>query len=259
MSLQKSYYNLLRLTAIIILGVSPYLIHAQYAKKKLNLEGEFYFDSENYNEAAKFYDQSVDIKPDLASLYNLGVSLEKMDSTNLAIDAYESAVSYAKTDVERSVIFFNMGNTLMGNQQQVSIENLEQAIEYYKSAIRYNQENHPAMHNLTIAQITLDMMKQQQQQQQEQQQQEQQENQDQQEQQDQQDQQEQDQNQEQQENQQEQQQNEDQEQSGEEEKKEVDKNEIENILKMVEKEDSEVQKKMRKQSKSDNTEKKKKW
>ena len=244
---------------VLFLGLSPKLMHAQYAKQKLNVEGDFYFDSENYREAENYYQQSADLKPDFQSLYNLGVSLEKQDSINSTLQTYQSAISYAENDEARSVAFFNMGNTLLNDQENLTIENLESAIEYYKSAIRYNRNNHPAMHNLAIAQATLDMKKQQEQQQQQQNQQ--QENQEQQENKEQQENQEQQEQNQQQENQEQNQQNQKEEEKEKQEaqKKEIDKQEIENILKMVEKEDKEVQGKMRKQTKSDNTEKKKKW
>lgn len=238
-----------------LLGFSPILTHAQ-SKKKLNIEGDFYFDTENYAESGEMYQQSTDVKADFQSLYNLGVTKEKQALTDDAIASYESAINYAENDEARSVAFYNMGNTLMQDQENLTKENLEQAIEYYKSSLRYNRTNEPAMHNLATAQITLDMMQQkeeQQQQQQEQQDQEQQEQEDQEEQ-DQEDQEEQEQ---QEQNQQQQEQK--KEEQEQEQKEKIDQKEIENILKMVEKEDQEVQEKMRKQSKSDNTEKKKKW
>lgn len=239
---------------VCLLGMSPFYGHAQ-SKKKLNIEGDFYFDTENYAQSSDMYQQSADVEADFQSLYNLGVTKEKQSLTDDAIASYESAINYAENDEARSVAFYNMGNTLMQDQENLTKENLEQAIEYYKSALRYNKSNQPAMHNLATAQITLDMMQkqeEQQEQQQEQQEQQEQEDQEQQEQEDQQDQ-------EQQQNQQQEQQEQQEQEAKQEEREEIDQKEIENILKMVEKEDQEVQEKMRKQSKSDNTEKKKKW
>ena len=200
--------------------------------------------------------KSSEVKKDFQSLYNLGVSQEKQDSMQDALQSYQAALSYAENEEAKSVAFFNMGNTRFLDEKNLTKEKLIEAIDLYKSAIRSNRKNEPAIHNLALAQISLDMMKQQEQQEQQQQDSEDQENQEQ----------------EQNENQNEDQENQDQKDNSQNQQdqaekpedqemqaKEIDKNEIENILKMVEKEDKEVQGKIRKQSKSDHSEKRKKW
>lgn len=243
---------------LIALGVSPILLHSQ-SKQKLNVEGDFYFDTENYIEAEGFYQESADKKNDFKSLYNLANSQEKQEKVEEAMDNYKSAMPFAESDIQRSMAHYNMGNVLLNQKENMDIEKLETIIQHYKDAIRMYPSHSPAKHNLAAAQIALDMAKKQQEQEQQQQQQEQQENQEQQDQ----DQEQQEQEQEDQGEDQEQKPNQDQKNEAEEkrnqEKKEIDKQEIENILKMVEKEDGEVQQKMRKQTKSDKKDTKKKW
>ena len=244
---------------MIVLGCSPFLLFSQ-TKKKLNIEGDFYYDTENFIEAEEFYSKSAEKKNDFKSLYNLGNSQEKQTKAEEAVENYSKALPFAKTDLERSMAHYNIANTLFSQEEQIEIEQLETVIQHYKDAIKLYPDHSPAKHNLASAQITLDMAKKQQEQQQQQQQQDQenQEEQDQEEQ-EQEDQQQSDDNQEQQEQKPNQDQQKQSEQEKEAQKKTVDKKEIENILKMVEKEDGEVQQKMRKQTTSDKKEKKKKW
>ena len=246
-----------RFIIVLFLGASPILIMAQ-SKKKLNVEGDFYYDTENYIEAEEFYTKSVEKKHDFQSLYNLGNTQEKQAKIEEAIDNYSKALPFASDDIERSIAHYNIGNTLFSDKE-LDIEKLESVITHYKDAIRLNSNLQEAKHNLASAQIALDTAKQQEQQEQQQQ-----EDQNQ-EQKEQEDQEQKDQEDKPDENKQEddQQKNQDQQKQSAEEKEQqkqsVDEKEIENILKMVEKEDAEVQQKMRKQSKTDQKTKKKKW
>ena len=274
----------LRISFLTLLVIS-FLFEGLQAQSRRDLlvDGDFFYEMQNYPEATENYFRASQEKSDFQSLFNLAVSQEKQIDTGegqnaqqtmnepeddpnatAALKNYQASMNYTKDNTQKSLAFYNMGNTILIDKKSLSMEKMEQAIEYFKSAIRFDNNNDPARHNLTIAQIMLDRAKQQEQQQQQEQSEDQEQKEDQ------------EQNPEDQENKdnQDQKQNEDQEQKDSKEdakakeekekemkdqKQKVDENEIENILKMVEKEDKEVQNKMRSRAKSRIQHKKKKW
>ena len=249
------------------------------------MEGDFQMGMENYEEAEKNYEASTKKKPSFTSYYNAGVAEEYQISSgaqmtaeqamqgppeddpkeNEAVGSYRAALNLATSAEEKSFAYHNMANAMLKNQQTISIEKLEEAIEIYKDAIKTDPKNLRSRQNLAVAQAQLDQAKQQQQQQQDSQEGGESDS-EQQEQQEQEEQENQEQEQEQQENQQQQEQEKkedeekkEQEKKEQERKEKATKSEMEKILEMVDKEDKEVQQKVKMKSQKNSKEKKKKW
>lgn len=185
---------------------------------------------EDYSESGMKYMEALEADGELPQAsYNLGNSQYKREQYESAQTSFLDAVKKlekAEGGRERlSNYYYNTGNTYF--QQK----NLDESIEAYKQALRYNQDNDDARHNLFLAQQMKNQQQQQQQQQQEQ-------NQDQQKEEQKQEQDQKQQNQDQQQNQQQQQQ---------EQRVQISKEDAERILKALEQEEKQTLEKLEKE------------
>lgn len=251
-------------------------------------EGTVAYEQQKFEEAEGYFQRALNANENsLKGSFNLGNSLFKLKRFDEAALQFEQATHQAEDDQQKSKAFYNLGNTRLaqaqnqagipqGGQAQLAVpseesqEQLEQAIDAYKRALRYNSQDYDAKNNLAAA---YRLLRKQQQQQQEQQQNQQNNNQEQDQDQDQENKQQQDkeqQNQEQQEQEQQEQNQQNQEQqqppknqeqqeqpSQATEAKPMKKDEVERLMDIIEQEDKRVQEKMmkRKRLKQDKPEK----
>jgi len=209
------------------------------------MDGDSFYEQGDYDIAEEKYKKASEEKRTLKSEFNLGNSLFQLDRYEEAATQFERSSIIASSDTEKADALYNMANTFLKEQ------NLDDAIENYKQAIKLNPSDMDARRNLYLSKL---MQKQQQEQEQQQQQQ------------DQQNQEEQDESQSEDQQQQEQQQNEDSQQpdeqqqseesqvddnteeATEEEAQQLNKEDAENLLQIIENEEKRVQEKLRKVS-----------
>jgi Ca-activated chloride channel family protein len=119
------------------------------------------YENGNYEEAAKLYKVAIADDPDNAKLhFNLGNALAKMGSAEEAEAAFSRYKSLVESPVDESLADYNTGKMLS------DLEQYDQALNYFREALKNNPEDADARHNYELA-----LQKQQEQQQENQQQQ----------------------------------------------------------------------------------------
>ena len=97
----------------------------------------------NFNMGNAFYKQA---KPPQQQAQMQGEKPEPDENLTKALDKYKVLSSMEKDPTRLSQIYHNMGNTLM------KMGKLEQSIEAYKNALRYNPTDEETRYNLWLAQ-----------------------------------------------------------------------------------------------------------
>ena len=133
------------LVLIIFVGFS---ISACGTRAARTLEqGNQAFSKEAYQEAMLDYSDAMEQAPSLAEpIYNLANTLYRMQGFGEAGDFFSQATDLASGDLAEWG-FFNQGNNFYQQQQ------MEQAIEAYKEALRLNPQDMDAKINLELALI----------------------------------------------------------------------------------------------------------
>lgn len=125
-------------------------------------EGNKLYENKKYNEAIKLYEQALKANPSSATAtYNLGVSCLQLGIANTDTTAakkfkdrgmqYMAAIAgmAATKPMLASRANYNMGNISFMSQDY------QEAITYYKQALRLNPNDNQARRNLRIAQLKL--------------------------------------------------------------------------------------------------------
>ncbi len=106
---------------------------------------------ENYNEG-NFSDAEVNFKKGVekapesfAAKFNLGDAFFKQQRYDEAIKSYNSAMAFAKDDLERARVHYNIGNSLLKAQK------IKESIEEYKKSLKLNPGDQEAKYNLSYA------------------------------------------------------------------------------------------------------------
>lgn len=117
------------------------------------------FENGNYEQAVELYQQAIEEDPENAKLhFNLASALYKMGETEEAMQVYDRFESLSESPEDQSFASYNKGTMLTEE------EKYEEAIEYFRDALRKNPNDEDARHNYELA-----LQKQQQQEQQQQQ------------------------------------------------------------------------------------------
>ena len=106
---------------------------------------------ENYNEG-NFSDAEVNFKKGVEkspesfeAKFNLGDAYFKQERFDDAIKSYNSAMAFAKDDLEKARVHYNIGNSLLKAQK------IKESIEEYKKSLRLNPGDQEAKYNLSYA------------------------------------------------------------------------------------------------------------
>ncbi len=106
---------------------------------------------ENYNEG-NFSDAEVNFKKGVEkspesfeAKFNLGDAFFKQERYDEAIKSYNSALAFAKDDLEKARVHYNIGNSLLKAQK------IEESIEEYKKSLKLNPNDQEAKYNLSYA------------------------------------------------------------------------------------------------------------
>ena len=106
---------------------------------------------ENYNEG-NFSDAEVNFKKGVEkspesfeAIFNLGDAFFKQERYDEAIKSYNSALAFAKNDLEKARVHYNIGNSLLKAQK------IKDSIEEYIKSLKLNPGDQEAKYNLSYA------------------------------------------------------------------------------------------------------------
>ncbi len=146
--------GLFKTVTIVLLMLLPGLTFAQ-GDKAIIKKGNEAYAKKDYEAATVNYKKAIEKDPaDPIAQYNLGNALYKNNKADDAVNAYENAVSSAKSNEEKAKSFYNKGVVLQNNKK------LAECIEAYKNALKLSPDDEDARQNLQKA---LQQQKQQQQ------------------------------------------------------------------------------------------------
>ncbi|MFI3259686.1 MAG: tetratricopeptide repeat protein [Rikenellaceae bacterium] len=164
---------------MLLIGVGSVMmsqVQAQNLPERREVRrGNDSFLDEDYEKAAEYYVRAMEYAPDnYEARYNLGSALIKggdLESGEKLLA--ELAADSLLSDAKRSIAYFNLGNSQFEQQK------LEEALESYKNAMRYDHTDQEAKYNYAYTKALLEQQEQDQEQNEDQQDQDQNENQDQ--------------------------------------------------------------------------------
>ena len=124
--------------------VTCMVVHAQ--DKNLVRKGNELYLQNKYKEAAEVYQQALQKNPNsVPGLFNLGNALYQGKQTEPARKMMMAAAKNATDRAEKSGAEYNLGNTYMDERKW------DDAINYYKQALRNNPQDADAKYNLSYA------------------------------------------------------------------------------------------------------------
>lgn len=223
--------SLILFIAMFIIAIFQMQANAQSTRDLVNDGVELYND-QKFADAEVNFKKGTETNPqNFEAKFNLGDAYYKQQRYDEAMKSFQSAFVDAKNELEKSKLYYNIGNSLLKSQK------IKESIGAYKEALKLNPNDEQAKYNLSYA---LNMLKNPDQDQQQ--------NQNQDQNKDQQDQNEdqQDQNQQNQDQQKQDEQNQNQQQSQEQKEQELTKQEAEKILNALKENEKDLQKQLRK-------------
>ena len=125
----------------------------------LKREGDLAYMQADYGQAEIDYHKAYDKERDHKSSFNLGNALFQQERYEEAATYFENSVELMPDPTSKSMAYHNLGNALL-NQQK-----LEESIEAYKKAIRLNPNDSDIKENLLLAKMAKKQQEEQQQQQ----------------------------------------------------------------------------------------------
>ncbi|MBS1688413.1 MAG: tetratricopeptide repeat protein [Bacteroidetes bacterium] len=133
-----------------ILACMATLSYAQ-TNNSLILKGNKLYEEKKYKEASQEYEKALQKNPNnLPGIFNLGNSLYQQGQLDASRKVLAAAAKTANNKDAKGQANYNIGNTYMQEKKW------EDAVDYYKQALRNNPQDADAKYNLSYA---LEMMK----------------------------------------------------------------------------------------------------
>jgi len=133
-----------------ILACMATLSHAQ-TNNSLILKGNKLYEEKKYKEASQEYEKALQKNPNnLPGIFNLGNSLYQQGQLDASRKVLAAAAKTANNKDAKGQANYNIGNTYMQEKKW------EDAVDYYKQALRNNPQDADAKYNLSYA---MEMMK----------------------------------------------------------------------------------------------------
>ena len=108
-------------------------------------EGVENYDKGNFSDAEVNFKKGVEKSPEsFEAKFNLGDAYFKQERFDDAIKSYNSAMAFAKDDLEKARVHYNIGNSLLKGQK------IEESIEEYKKSLKLNPDDQEAKYNLSM-------------------------------------------------------------------------------------------------------------
>lgn len=125
--------------------------------RSLNNDGVKKYNEKKFTDAEVNFKKGLDKAPDnFITNFNLGDAYYQQQRYDEALKSYQTALSEAKTGIEKSKVYHNIGNSLLKSNQ------IQESIGAYKNALKINPNDNDTKYNLSYA---LSMLKNQQNQQ----------------------------------------------------------------------------------------------
>jgi tetratricopeptide (TPR) repeat protein len=123
---------------------------ASRSAERLNHDGNQQYATGNYGGALETYRRAEVLRPDLPAInYNAGNALDQQNDFQRALAEDQQAIHSTDAGIQDRA-YYSMGNTY------VHLNQLQDAIDAYKSALRANPSDTDAKYNLEIIQRRLD-------------------------------------------------------------------------------------------------------
>jgi Ca-activated chloride channel homolog len=123
---------------------------AKHPIEDLNRDGNRQYQSGNFASALEIYRRAEVLRPDLPALnYNAGNTLSRQNDFDRAVGEDQRAVHSSDPEVQDRA-YYSMGNAYVKSNQ------LREAADAYKSALRVNPSDVDAKYNLEIIQRRID-------------------------------------------------------------------------------------------------------
>lgn len=127
-----------------------YAAHAQ-TNNSLILKGNKLYEQKKYKEASQEYERALQKNPNnLPGIFNLGNSLYQQGQLDQSRKVLAAAAKTANNKDAKGEANYNIGNTYMQEKKW------DDAVDYYKQALRNNPQDADAKYNLSYA---MEMMK----------------------------------------------------------------------------------------------------
>jgi Ca-activated chloride channel homolog len=129
---------------VFLLSIAAFSARAQ--EKRLVKQGNKLYEQKKYKEAAATYMKAVQRDTTYTpGMFNLGNALYQSKQTDAARNVMAATARTAKDKQEKSGAQYNIGNTYMDEKKW------QDAIDYYKQALRNNPQDADAKYNLSYA------------------------------------------------------------------------------------------------------------
>ncbi len=120
-------------------------INAQSTRSLVN-DGVKLYNDQKFADAEVNFKKGTEITPNsFEAKFNLGDAYYKQQRYDEAMQSYQSAMTDAKNDLDKSKIYYNVGNSLLKSQK------IKESIGAYKEALKLNPEDQQAKYNLSYA------------------------------------------------------------------------------------------------------------
>jgi len=114
--------------------------------RRLVNEGVENYNEGNFSDAAVNFKKGVEKSPEsFEAKFNLGDAYFKQERFDEAIKSYNSAMAFAKDDLDTARVHYNIGNSLLKAQK------INESIEEYKKSLKLNPGDQEAKYNLSYA------------------------------------------------------------------------------------------------------------
>jgi len=130
---------------LILFAIGSQESYSQTLRGLVN-DGVENYNKENFSDAEVNFKKGVEKSPEsFEAKFNLGDAFFKQERYDEAIRSYNSAMAFAKDDMEKARVHYNIGNSLLKAQK------IEESIEEYKKSLKLNPDDQEAKYNLSYA------------------------------------------------------------------------------------------------------------
>ncbi len=133
------------LFALILITIGSQESFSQSLRGLVN-DGVEHYEKGNFSDAEVNFKKGVEKEPEnFQAKFNLGDAYFKQKRYDEAIKSYQSAMAFAKDELEKARVHYNIGNSLLKAQK------VKESIEEYKKSLKLNPYDQEAKYNLSYA------------------------------------------------------------------------------------------------------------
>jgi tetratricopeptide (TPR) repeat protein len=130
---------------LLLIVLLPQGLSGQSLRGSVN-DGVDFYKQKKYADAEIKFKKGLDAEPNsFEANFNLGDAYYKQNRYEQALNAYNTALSEAKTNEQKAGVYHNMGNTFLKSQK------LQESINAYKNALKLNPHDQETKYNLSYA------------------------------------------------------------------------------------------------------------